>query len=279
MVVFLNGKFVPEEKALVSVFDRGFLYGDGLFEAILVRHGTPIFWQEHLRRFQMGIEALKLGLPYSFDDLQKFAIKLIERNGMPDAILRLTISRGITAPGYSPKNARNPAVVMNLRPAPPPPPPRRAPPRWNVIISSFRLPANDPLARFKTANKLHHVMARAEADDAGADDALLLNTDGHLAEGTSSNIFWVKNKTVWTPSLPAGPLPGVTRSLVLDLCKKMKIPARETLARPGILLQADGVFLTLTSRGIVEVESVDGKTTRRSPLTRQLHAAYLNLLR
>jgi aminodeoxychorismate lyase len=277
MLVFLNGKFVPEAKAVVSVFDRGFLFGDALFETILVIRGQPFRWTEHLRRFQKGVDFLRLDLPYSLEELRTFANQLIVRNRMPYALLRLTLSRGITAPGYSPKNARSPAVVMTLRPSPPLT--LRQPPLWRVITSSVRLPANNPLALFKTGNKLHQVLARAEADAAGADDALLLNTNGHLAEGTSSNIFWIKNNVVWTPALPVGPLPGITRALVLDLCQKMKIPARETEARPAVLHQADGVFLTMTSPGIVEVKSVDGKKTRCSPLTRQLRTAYYALLR
>jgi aminodeoxychorismate lyase len=277
MIVFLNGKFVPEAQAVVSVFDRGFLFGDAVWEALLVTGGRPFRWPEHLRRLQQGVDLLKLALPYTHDELFAFAAQLIERNHKPEAMLRLTLSRGITPRGYSPRHARNPAVVISLHPAPVVDPAR--PPRWRLITSSWRIPANDPLARFKTANKLHHILARAEADDAGAGDALLLNTNGHLAEGTSSNLFWVKNKVVHTPPLPAGPLPGVTRSLVLELCQKMKIPARETLARPSALLQADGVFLTMTSFGLVEVASLDGKKTRRSPLTRKLHTAYRALLR
>jgi aminodeoxychorismate lyase len=277
MIVFLNGQFVPEEQAVVSVFDRGFLFGDALWESLLVTGGRPFLWPQHLRRFQQGVDALQLALPYSHDQLLAFAAQLIQRNRMPEAILRLTLSRGITARGYSPRRARRPAVVMTLHPAPVIDP--VAPARWSVITSTLRLPANDPLVRFKTANKLRHVLARAEADAPGANDALLLNTNGHLAETTSANLFWVKNKVVHTPPLSAGPLPGVTRRLVLQLCRKMKIPVRQTLARPAALRHADGIFLTLTSYGIVEVESLDGKETRRSSLTRHLHAAYRSMLR
>ena len=223
------------------------------------------------------MDALKLSLPYSHDELLAFAAQLIRRNQMTEAMLRLTLSRGVTPRGYSPRHAANPAVVMTLHPAPVLDPAR--PPRWRLITSTLRLPANDPLARFKTANKLRHVLAHAEADDAGADDALLLNTDGHLAEAASANLFWVKNKVVRTPPLSAGPLPGVTRRLVLELCQKLNIPARETRARPGALRQAGGVFLTLASLGIVEVESLDGNKMRRSPLTRKLYTAYRALLR
>ena len=256
----------------MSVFDRGFLFGDALWESLLVTGGRPFLWPQHLRRFQRGVDVFQLALPYSRDQLLAFAAQLIQRNRMPEAILRLTLSRGITARGYSPRDARRPAVVMTLHPAPVIDP--AAPARWRVITSTLRLPANDPLARFKTANKLRHVLARAGADAAGANDALLLNTNGHLAETTSANLFWVKNKVVHTPPLSAGPLPGVTRRLVLQLCRKMKIPIRQTLARPAALRHADGIFLTLTSYGIVEVESLDGKMTRLSPITRQLHAAY-----
>lgn len=277
MIVFLNGQFVPEEQAVVSVFDRGFLFGDALWESLLVTGGRPFLWPQHLRRFQRGVDALKLALPCSRDQLLAFAAQLIQRNQMPEAILRLTLSRGITARGYSPRHARRPAVVMTLHPAPVIDP--AAPARWRVITSTLRLPANDPLARFKTANKLRHVLARAEADAAGANDALLLNTNGHLAETTSANLFWVKNNVVHTPPLSAGPLPGVTRSLVLQLCRKMKIPVRQTLVRPAALRPADGIFLTLTSYGIIELESLDGKTTRLSPITRHLHTAYRALLR
>lgn len=276
MMVFLNGKFVPEEKAVVSVFDRGFLYGDAIWEALLVTGGRPFRWADHLRRFQEGVDFLKLALPYSPDELLAFAGELIRRNHISEAMLRLTLSRGLAPRGYSPRHAGNPAVVMSLHPAPVLDPAKPA--RWRVITSTLRLPANDPLARFKTANKLRHVLARAEADAAGAGDALLLDTNGRLAEAASGNLFWVKNNVVFTPALSAAPLPGVTRRLVLELCRQMNIPAREVLARPGALRQADGVFLTMTSFGIVEVASLDGRRTRRSPLTQKLHAAYRALL-
>jgi aminodeoxychorismate lyase len=277
MIVFLNGRFVPEEQAVISIFDRGFLYGDALFEAMLVTGGRPFRWEEHIQRLEQGVKVLKLALPSTPGELRVIAAQLIERNECPEAILRLSLSRGITARGYSPRNATNPVLAMTLHPAPKVNPLKPA--CWRVITSSFRLAANDPLARFKTANKLHHVLARAEADEANAEEALLLNTDGHLAESTTGNIFWVKNKEVHTPALPAGPLPGVTRGLVLGLCRELKIPAREILARPRALHQADGVFLTMTSQGVVQVESLDGARIPRSPLTRKLHAAYWALLR
>ena len=276
MLVFLNGKFVREERAVVSVFDRGFLYGDGLFEGMLVTRGKIFRWREHMERLQRGVEFLKLTVPFSYDQLFASATKLIARNQMPECILRLSISRGITGRGYSPKNARQPAVVMTLHPVPGFD--KKNPPRWRLITSSFRLPANDPLTRFKTTNKLPQVLARAEADAANANEAILLNTDGYVAEGTTSNIFWIKNNCVCTTPLPSGALPGVTRALVLELCKKQNIRTREIFARQKTLLAAAGVFLTMTSMGIVEAEKLDGKKLRRSHLVKRLQQAYRGIL-
>jgi branched-chain amino acid aminotransferase len=274
MIVFLNGRFVPEKQAVVSVFDRGFLYGDALFEGLLVTRGHPFRWPEHMRRLQRGVEFVQLTIPYSYDDLLEYALKLIQRNKMPECMLRLSITRGITARTYSPKGATRPAVVMTLHPTPV----IDKLPRWPVVTASFRLPANDPLTTFKTTNKIRQVLARAEADAAGGQEAILLNTEGRLAEGTTSNLFWVKDGVVCTPVLPDGALPGVTRAAVLELCVKMNIKCKEKKAGPGELRQADGAFLTMTSMGIVEMASLDGRKCKQSPLVGRLWAEYRKLL-
>jgi len=276
MIVFLNGKFVPEEKAVVSVFDRGFLFGDGLFEAMIVRRGEIFRWDQHLERLRRGIAFLKLTVPYSPAELFRFSMQLIQRNRMPECLLRVNISRGITARGYSPKNAVRPAVVLTLHPLPVLDGKRA--PRWRVVTSSYCLPANDPLTHFKTTNKLPEVMARAEADAAGAHDAILLNPRGHMAEGTSCNVFWVADDIVCTTPLSSGALPGVTRAALREICVKMNIPCREKNARAADLHRAQGVFLTNTSMGVVEVESLDGQKLPRSPLVKKLWAAYRTLL-
>jgi branched-chain amino acid aminotransferase len=277
MIVFLNGKFVPEDKAVVSVLDRGFLFGDGVWEALLVKGGRPFAWDEHMERLKCGIAFLKLTLPWAPEQLHRFAIELIKRNGMPDCMLRLSLSRGITARGYSPKGAVNPALVMTLHPLPARESGKM--PRWRLITSSIRLPVNDPTTWFKTANKLPQVLARAEADAAGAHEALLLNAAGFLSEGTSSNVFWVEKDGVRTTPLPSGALAGVTRRAVLELCVKMNIPFLEKNARPAALLHARGAFLTNTSMGVVEIESLDNRRLRRSPVVKKLWGAYEALLR
>ncbi len=275
MLVFLNGAFVPEEKAVISVFDRGFLYGDGLFETIRVFNGGPFQWQRHIERLRAGADFLKIKLPYSASQLRPVADKLIARNKMPDSLLRIALSRGAGAPGYSPKNIGRPTLIISLRLAPKLDP--KNPPQLKLVTSSFRTVPNDPLARFKTSNKLPQVLARAEAANAGADEALLLNTDGFVAEGTSSNIFWIKRGLVYTPPVAAGILPGVTREVVFEIGAGLGIPIQEKNIRLKELKQSDGLFLSLTSLGIVEAISLDGKSLKRAALTRRVRTAYMEI--
>ena len=275
VLIFLNGQFVPEERAVVSVFDRGFLYGDGLFEAILIFRGKPFCWEQHLDRLRRGAEFLKIKLPFSPDALRGFADELVTKNKMPDALLRVTVSRGVGARGYSPRGAESPTVVMSLHAGPE----AGAPvPQWKLITSIRRMPANDPLSQFKTANKLPQILARAEADAVRADEALLQNTDGFVVEGTSSNLFWIKEETICTPPLSVGVLPGITRAVVLEICQMLNLRVVEENIRADGLKRVDGVFVSLTSRGVVEAASLDGKGIKRSPLFPKIHEKYCNLL-
>jgi len=272
MIVFLNGEFVSEEKAVVSVFDRSFQYGDGLFEALRVHGGKPFRWADHLERLRRGAEFLKIRLPFPEKELEDYARQLIKRNAMPEALLRISLSRGVGKRGYSPKGAEQPTMVMTLHPAPDDA--GKPPPEWLVITASPRLPANEPLAQFKTCNKLPQILARAEADTAGADEALVLNTDGQVVEGASSNLFWIQGGTVCTPPLASGILAGVTRLVVLEICQKIGVPTRETGVTPAQLLQVEGVFMSLSSRGVVEVVLLDGKKLKRSPVIKDIRAGY-----
>ena len=276
MMVFLNGELVPDQQAVVSVFDRCFLYGDGLFETMRVLNGKPFRWPQHVERLRRGAEFLKIRLPHEPDTLRGLADDLIAVNQMPDALLRLTVSRGVGVRGYSPKGADQPITVMSLHPAPPLA--DHSLTQWRLVTSSFHLPANEPLAQFKTCNKLAQVLARADADAAGADEALLMNTDGFVVEGASSNLFWIENGEVCTPPLASGILAGVTRLGVMELCGDLGLALRERNTKPEGLLQAQGVFLSLSSVGVAEAASLDTHPLLRSPLTSKLAGRYLQVL-
>lgn len=275
MMVFLNGRFVPEDQALVSVFDRGFLYGDGLFEGIRIYQGKPFRWEQHLERFRGGAEFLQIAPPFSSEAMRGFAEELIAQNRMSDCLLRIVLSRGIGVRGYSPQGAKRPTLVMSLHSVPASGPQQGL----HLVTAPFRIPANEPLSRFKTCNKLAQILARAHADVAGADDALLLNTEDRVVEASSSNLFWLAGRTVSTPPLAAGVLPGVTRSVVLELCLTMGLAIRETSLSLPVLCGADGLFLSLSSIGLAEGVSLDGMALKRSPVVTELSQAYWNLVR
>ena len=276
MIVFLNGQFVPEEQAMISVFDRSFLYGDGLFETMRVTNGKPFRWWDHMERLRKGGDFLGIKIPFGCKTLEKFAAELIAQNKLPDALLRLTVSRGVGPRGYSPKGADKPVLVMTLHPFSGAP--STGPARWKLATASFRLPAGEKLAHFKTANKLAQVLARAEADAAGADEALLCNTEGFVVEGASSNLFWVEGETVCTPPLASGILAGVTRAVTLELCQQLALPFAERQITPDGLRQSSGVFLTLSSLGVVEAKELDDIRLTSAPLVAHLREAYQRLL-
>jgi aminodeoxychorismate lyase len=276
MIVFLNGEFVPEDQAVVSIFDRSFRYGDGLFEAVRVRHGKLFRWPQHVQRLEHGAKFLRIALPCSAARMLEDAKKLIAMNESKEAVLRLQLSRGIGPRGYTPSGEEKPLVVMSLHPAPPRESLRGL--RWKLTISSLRIAANDPLARHKTGSRILQVLAATEAHERGADESLLLNTNGEVTEGSTSNVFWIERDTVCTPPLTVGALPGVTRAIVLELCDVLGIPRRERTVHSEELLSCEGVFLSFTSRGIVEADSIDGKPLRHSPIMKRLWEEFEALL-
>lgn len=277
MIVFLNGQFVPEEQAAVSVFDRSFLYGDGLFETIPVYGGRPFRWAQHLERLSRGAQFLKIDPPFGPKELRGFARDLTERNQVPNGVLRLTLSRGVGERGYSPKGASVPLMAMTVHPVPAVDPAH--PPAWQLITSSYRLSAADPLSSFKTNNKLLNILARAEADAANADDALLLNTNGEVAETSSANLFWIYRDSVYTTPTGRGALPGITRALVLEICQVIGLPTNKKVIKPESLRNAEGMFLTLSSLGIVVANSLDGEPVAHSSLTDKICQAYHDMVR
>ena len=268
MDVFLNGRFVPESQAVVSVSDRGFLYGDSLFETLRVCGGRPFRWSQHLERLEAGAEFLKIGVPWTARELFKFACSLAERNAMKEAALRITLSRGSGTRGYSPRGAANPTLSMTLHPLPIPCAALR------LKISSFRLNEADPLGQFKTGNKLLNVLARAEAEEADADDGLLLNRAGHVAEASGSNVFCIGEGTVFTPPTSEGALPGITRSGVVEICLQLGVRVEERPLKPEELQRANGVFLTNSIAGIVSAASLDGHPLNVSPFVEDIQRGH-----
>ena len=228
-----------------------------------------------MQRLQRGAAFLRITLPFNEVQLRQYATRLVEENQVPNALLRLTVSRGVGIRGYSARGANAPTLSMSLHPLQQD---GRTLTNSKLFTSSFRLPANEPLAQLKHCNKLPQILARAEAEQAGADEALLSNTDGEIVEAAAGNLFWIQAGAVCTPPLAGGILAGVTRMVLLELCQKLGLEFREAATNHKGLLRADGVFLSLSSHGIVQAISLDGRSLPTHPLTSKLHDAYANLV-
>jgi aminodeoxychorismate lyase len=273
MWVFLNGEFVPEDRAVVSVFDRSFRYGDGLFETLLAVNGKIFRWSQHWNRLHSSARFFKLPIPCSADEILTAALELLRRNSLTNAVLRLQISRGSGPRGYAPTLEEIPVIVMTAHAAP-----QRTAQPWTLTVCPLRVVTTDRLQGHKTANRMLQVMAGMHARERGADEALILTTDGHVTEGSTSNVFWIHRGVVYTPPLTFNVLPGVTSAAVSEVCHEFEIPRQEQSIKPEELLSCEGVFLTFTSRGVVEVASLDGKPLQRSSITERLRAGFEALL-
>jgi branched-chain amino acid aminotransferase len=267
MTVYLNGRFLPEEQACVSIHDRGFLYGDALFETIRIYDGQPFLWEDHMHRLHAGCNALRIKPPAPDTELLACLPELLRLNNLSDATARIAISRGPGPRGYSPRGADRPTLCIALFP------PTNRPASYKVIVSSLRLPSTDPLAAFKHGNKLRQVLARAEADAANADEALMLNDRDEVVEGTSTNLFWIDRDTLCTPPL-AGILPGTTRGYLLQRAAGFGTPTRESSIKLPELLQRSGVFVTSSGIEVMEVSHINDQPITPSPITQRLRQEY-----
>lgn len=265
---------------MVSIFDRGFLYGDGLFETLRLYRGRPFRWEQHMERLQRGAALLRVKLPKSARAMREVAEQLVVLNKSPEGVLRITVSRGTGDRGYSIKGCQEPTLAAVLYPAPAPA--SKAGLGWSLVtIQGQRLGvgAMDPLSAIKTCNRLHNVLGRVEADDAGADEALFCNARQQITEGTSSNVFWINSAGVCTPPLHQGALAGVTRQVVAELTGALGWNFQEKPVTPDGLCKSAGVFLSLSTLGIVEAHSLNGHRLRRSERVTQLKEAYSDLVR
>lgn len=266
---------MPESEATVPVFDRCFRYGDGLFETLRVYGGVPFGFELHLERLKRGAEFLRIRMPYLPSQLKELAMELIHKNSLPEAVLRIQLSRGVGRRGYTPSSEENPFLVMTIDSLPVIV--KSDDLSYRLITSPLRLPLRDPLSAFKTCNKLVHILAAAEAHEQNAQDALFLNASGDVVETTCANIFWIKDHVISTPPLSSGALPGVTRALIMGLCSKLGVDHRECNAAPDDLLRADGVFLTQSVREIIKVTQLDESPLPSSPLLESMLHAYQEL--
>lgn len=262
-VVYLNGEFIPRAEARVSAFDRGFLYGDALFETIRAYAGKPFLLDEHLARMANSAQELGILAP-DRDELIRAIQTLIERNGLADAYIRITISRGIHAGTLAPDKPTVPTVLVEARQLHPYPLELYAR-GAKLTVSSFTHDSASRVRRHKTTSYITSVLARREAKERGADEALLLDSAGHVAEGATSNIFCVVRGNLVTPPLDMNILPGVTRAAVIRLSRDAGIDVNEVRFGIAELAGADEIFLTNSLMELMPVRAVDESPVRNCP--------------
>lgn len=275
MWVYLNHRFVPEAEATISPFDYGLLFGDGLFETLRAYGGTIFRLDAHLERLQCGAARLEIPLPTS-DLLASILYQTLQRNGLREAILRLTVTRGTGKPGLHPASCRAPTLIATARPLPN----RPQTPQSGLSAVVVNIRRNPPQAldpAIKSTNFLNNVLAKLEADRRGVDDGIFLNLDGALTETTTGNLFWVTGGRLKTPALSAGLLNGITRQVVIALADAEGIQVEEGIYNAEDLYRADEAFVTSTGAEIVPLIRVDDRMIgcgAVGPTTQRLQQAF-----
>ena len=277
MLVYVNGKFFSRDDAKVSVFDHGFLYGDGVYETMRAYGGKIFFVGRHLARLKQSADAISLALPLPLDKIDEALNEALTVNKLNEAYIRIQISRGAGDIGLDPALCLAPTMVILTRPFKDYPPELYA---NGVAVAVVQTRRNHPLAldpAIKGTNFLNNILAKIESLKTGAYEGIMLNWKGYVAEGTISNIFTVRKGVLQTPDLETGILEGITRDLVLHLARKEKIPTREMMMRPKDLMKADECFITNTTIEVLPATTIDGQPVgngRPGPITERLMQAY-----
>jgi len=257
-MIYLNNKLVPESKAVVSVFDRGFLYGDGIYETLRAYAGVVFMLDEHIRRLFRSASMISLKVPKTHDEIKKAIYKTIGVNGHKEAYIRISISRGQGPIGLDPELCLKPTFVIISMAF------KEYPEEYykkgvKVAIVDVRRNFKDSLdPKIKSLNFLNNILAKIEAKNKGTYEGIMLNYKGYLAEGTVTNLFFVnKNKVLCTPAVDVGILDGITRGVILETAKELGIKIKEGYFSRGDVYNAHEIFISNTTMEIMPVTRVD----------------------
>ncbi|HAZ65236.1 MAG TPA: branched-chain-amino-acid transaminase [Opitutae bacterium] len=260
MEVYIDGKFYPKADAKVSVFDHGFLYGDGIFEGIRLYEGNVFRLEEHLERLEMSAKAIMLQLPWTRKEIADVVCESCRRNNLTDGYIRLIISRGVGDLGLSPKTCPKPSIIciadkITLYPE------ALYTTGMKIITAATRRisPAALP-PMIKSLNYLNNILAKMEALQHGYHECIMLNDQGYVAECTGDNIFLIHKGRLLTPASHAGALIGITRQVALEVAEQLGLKLCETNLTRYDVWNADECFLTGTAAEVIPVIEVDGRT-------------------
>jgi branched-chain amino acid aminotransferase len=277
MKIYIDGKFCSERDAKVSVFDHGLLYGDGVFEGIRIYHGSVFKLQEHLDRLYYSAKAILLDIPMTPAEMMRATIETCRVNKVRDGYIRLVVTRGIGSLGLNPRSCKKASVIIIAGKI------QLYPPEYYqrgldlITVPTTRNLHNSVNPAIKSLNYLNNILAKIEANNAGVEEAVMLNAEGFVAECTGDNIFIIKNGALLTPPLSAGALYGITRQTVLELAEQSGIKVAEPNLTRYDLFCADECFITGSAAEIVPVVKIDGRVIgsgKPGPLTKKLTEDY-----
>ncbi len=280
-LVWLDGKIVPKSRAVINVYDHGLLYGDGVFEGIRVYNGRIFKSRTHIDRLFKSAERIRLTIPYTKDEIDGLMRETLKANGLKDAYIRLVVTRGVGTLGLHPFRCPRGSVFCIADKIQMYTPEMYEQGMHIIVAKRPRIPVACLDPRIKSLNYLNNILAKIEAIDAGVLEALMLSTEGWVAECTGDNAFIVKGGAVFTPPSDVGILEGVTRGVVMGLCRKMGIACSEKMMRLEEVLGADEVFLTGSAAEIIPVRQIDEHTVKSNgegPVTKRLREAFRALI-
>jgi len=279
--IYLNGEYVSKENALISVYDHGFLYGDGIFEGIRIYNGNIFKGKEHLDRLYDSAKSIMLNIPLSYAEMQQVLIETIRKNEMKDGYIRLVVSRGPGDLGLDPRRSPKANVIIiveklaiyseeayrnGLR---------------TVSVSTRRNVPDALNPKIKSLNYLNNILVKIQANLADVGEAIMLNSQGYVAEGSSDNIFIIKRGVVYTPPCYCGALEGITRAAIIELCGRLGYTLKEEPFTLHDVYVADEVFFTGTAAEVIAVREVDGRTIgegKAGPITTHLLQAFRGIV-
>ena len=274
MILYQNGCYIPKEQMFVSPFDHGFLYGIGLFETIRVYDGFPFLLKEHLKRLNDGLKEMFIDYQLELEEASVIIQRLLKENNLRHARIRINISAGEGAVGLPTEPYQNPSVIFFISPLAEPM--EQLQEKNAKILHTLR---NTPETtyRLKSFHYGNNIAAKMELQDDLDVEGIFLTKEGYISEAITSNIFWVKNGVLYTPSQSTGILVGITRQFILLLAKKLKLPVQEGCFQIEDIMEADEVFLTNSIQEIVSIKIIDqvGEYAgKKGEVTNRLFNAY-----
>ncbi|MFQ6068335.1 MAG: branched-chain-amino-acid transaminase [Candidatus Bathyarchaeia archaeon] len=282
LLVYIDGKYYPKSEAKISVYDHGFLYGDGVFEGIRAYNGSVFKLKEHIDRLYASARAILLEIPMTKEEMINAIIETLKKNNLTDAYIRLVVSRGIGDLGLDPKKCSKPTTIIitdriKLHEG-------EAKEKGITSIISWvkRDPVDATTHEVKSLNYLNSILAKIEANTANVDEAICLNKNGFVCEGVAENIFIVSNGVILTPPTSTGALRGITRKAVIEIAQKLGYTVLKKEITPTDLFIADEVFFTGTAAEIIPVKEINKRRIgdgNPGPVTRKLMEEYQKLVR